>query len=464
MDTANVIEMKPSHSDFISGELEVIARRPKSISETGLGKHFLQELVVKHLSEGGKMNLRQLSGRLALAGPILENILNAMRKDAWIEILGPASDKSGLRYALTDRGRAAAAEALLKSGYIGPAPVPLERYSQVVRMQSVHLQRVTKSNMQNAFADVVVDEDLMDQLGSAVHSGRAIFVYGSPGTGKTYLCQRLALLYQDAVLVPHAIVIDNTVVQVYDPSLHKPVNYLDSEPSMMLGEGFDPRFVLCERPAVVTGGELTLDMLEIQFEPSTRLFQAPLQLKANNGIYIIDDLGRQRVAPVDLFNRWIVPMESWEDYLNLPSGKRLAVPFDVVLTFSTNLNPLELADEAFLRRLGHKIQFHYSTPDLYTKIWQQVCKEKNIDFNSGLLDYVINDLHAKFKVPMLPCHPRDLLGIAQDYSCYQGITELTPEILEIAWNSYFVNLETEASTTETAKSQSDHYQLLSKDY
>ena len=297
-----------------------------------------------------------------------------------------------------------------------------------------------------------------------MHSGRAIFVYGSPGTGKTFLCQRLAWLYQEAVLVPHAIVIDNTVVQVYDPSLHKPVNYIDPEPTMMLGEGFDPRFVLCERPAVITGGELTLDMLEIQYEPSTRLFQAPLQLKANNGIYIIDDLGRQRVAPVDLFNRWIVPMESWEDYLNLPSGKRLAVPFDVVLTFSTNLNPLELADDAFLRRLGHKIQFHNSTPDEYTKIWQQVCKEKDIDYNSELLDYMINDLYAKFKLPMLPCHPRDLLGIALDYSTYQGITELTPEILEIAWNSYFVNLETEASTTETTKSQPDHYQLLSKDY
>ncbi|MEJ2115001.1 MAG: AAA family ATPase, partial [Gammaproteobacteria bacterium] len=247
MDVTNVLEMKPRHSDYMVGDLQVIARRPKSISETGLGKHFLQELVVKHLSEGGKTNLRQLSGRLALAGPILENILNAMRKDAWIEVLGPASDQSSLRYALTDRGRAAAAEALLKSGYIGPAPVPLDRYNQVVRVQSVHLQQVTKSDMQNAFASVVVDEDLIDQLGSAVHSGRAIFVYGSPGTGKTFLCQRLAWLFQDAVLVPHAIVIDNTVVQVYDPSIHKPINYLDSEPTMMLGEGFDPRFVLCQR-------------------------------------------------------------------------------------------------------------------------------------------------------------------------------------------------------------------------
>ncbi|MEN8133127.1 MAG: AAA family ATPase [Pseudomonadota bacterium] len=461
MDTQVNTEPAPSYCETLPETLELMAPRPLSLQETGLTLNFLQELVAKHLYDGGAMDSRELVARLALAGPILEEILGTMRTAAYIEVRGPAADSHGLRYALTDRGRAFAAEALAQSGYIGPAPVPLDRYSQIINAQSVHLQKVTRTQMRELFADVVINQQLLDQLGSAMRSGRAIFLYGPAGTGKTYMGERLAWLLGDAILVPHAIALGDAVVQIFDPAMHRPVGYLDDEPELMLHEGFDPRFVLCRRPAVISGGELTLDMLEIQYDPATRQYQAPLQLKANNGIYMIDDLGRQRVATVDLFNRWIVPMESRQDYLSLSSGKRFEIPFDVVLMFSTNMNPMELADDAFLRRLGHKIHFDFLQADDYAAIWRQVCDEHGISFDPELLRYVLQELHIPSKIPLLPCHPRDLLGMALDYSRYQEHSgRLTPHALAIAWANYFIDLNVNpdhGTTWVTQKTIGDHH-------
>jgi predicted ATPase with chaperone activity len=422
------------------GELERLAPRPLSIAESGLSQNLLEELAAKHLYEGGVMDMRELISRTALTGPVLEEIFATMRRNTYVQIHGPAVDRSALRFGLTDRGRAFAAEALLKSGYCGPAPVPIERYTQVVNAQSIHRHQVSQTQMHQTFSDTVISATLLDQLGAAMHSGRPIFMYGAAGTGKTYMGQRLAWLLHDAVLVPHAIALGDSVIQLFDPLIHRPINPSDNEPNVMLQEGFDLRFTLCHRPAVVSGGELTLDMLEIQYQPASRQYHAPVQLKANNGIYMIDDLGRQRVAPVDLFNRWIVPMESRQDYLSLQAGKRLPVPFDVILIFSTNLNPRDLADDAFLRRLGHKIRFDYLRPEEYTKIWLQVCGDRSINFDPEVLDFVLNELHATHKIPLLPCHPRDLLGMALDYSRYLGgSNRLTKKTLEVTWNNYFVN-------------------------
>jgi hypothetical protein len=238
------------------------------------------------------------------------------------------------------------------------------------------------------------------------------------------------------VLIPHAIAIGDTEVRLFDPIVHRPLME-QHKASHKVATGFDPRFVLCERPAVITGGELTMDMLEVSHDPAARQHQAPLQMKAANGIYVIDDLGRQRAPTVDLFNRWIVPLETRLDYLSLASGKRFPVPFDVVLVFATNLDPQRLADEAFLRRIGHKIAFGALSRDEYGAIWQGVCGDRGIVFDAKALRFALG-LHEREGVPLLACHPRDLLGMALDHAWYLGQTSVTPALIEMAWNNYFV--------------------------
>src|SRR5258708_490836 len=325
-----------------------IAPGPKRAGETGLSLSFLSDLLEKHLYDAGVMTLAVLGSRAALAGPILNEALNFLRKERRIEVRGPTTDEFGLRYALTERGRASAQDAVARSGDIGPAPVPLGVYAEVVRAQSVRDRVVTRERMHAAFSDVILDTAVLDQLGPALNSGRAIFVYGAAGTGKTYVTQRLSRLLDDSVLVPHAISVGETVIELFDPSVHFPLGSAAAD--VLLDEGYDPRFVLCRRPLVISGGELSAEMLEVQFDSATRRYRAPLQLKATNGMFIIDDMGRQRVAPQVVLNRWIVPMEQGIDYLTLPTGQHFAALLDLILVFSTNLRPDELGDDAFLRR------------------------------------------------------------------------------------------------------------------
>lgn len=416
-----------------------LAPRPKSIVETGLRFNLICDLLEKHLYDAGTLSLSALRQRSALAGPVLDEALGFMRREGRIEVRGPTPDESSLRYSLTERGRSAAQDTLARSGYLGPAPVPLEAYSQIVKEQSVHERMVTRELMRAAFADVVLDTEMLDRLGPALNSGKAIFVYGEAGTGKTYITQRLSRLVGETVLVPHAIAIGETIIQVFDPAVHIPVGTPSS--GVLLDDGHDPRFVLCRRPLVVTGGELMPEMLEVQFDPITRQFRAPLQLKATNGMLIIDDLGRQRVPPKVVLNRWIVPMEEGRDYLSLPTGQHFAVLFDLILVFSTNLKPSDLADEAFLRRIGYKIQFEALTPEQYHEIWRQVCDQHGVAYDHSVCQGVIDRLHRPAKIPLLPCHPRDLIDMALDHAAYLGVSDvLQHNALEWAWKNYFVDL------------------------
>ncbi|MGZ3831872.1 MAG: hypothetical protein ACXVAY_23330, partial [Mucilaginibacter sp.] len=377
----------------------------------------------------------------ALAGNILETVLTDLRKQNQVEILSASHSSRGERYALTDKGVAQALVALSKSGYTGPAPVTLKQYSTVVQAQSVQNSKVTRPDVQKAFEDTIIDPQLLDQLGPALHSGRAIMIYGLAGTGKTFICKKLTRLLGESILIPYAISVGESVIQVYDPSLHHEIKENENPTSIHLHQGFDPRFIKCQRPVAVSGGELTLDMLEIDHDKNTRLSQAPLQLKANNGMYIIDDLGRQRVSPIDLFNRWIVPLEEKHDYLSLDTGKRVQIPFDVILIFSANINPIDLADEAFLRRLGYKIKFAPVSQAQYINIWQLYAKELQLNCPTTLLDEII-ERYKKENRPFLPCHPRDLLGLVRDQCEYQGNDRIaTSEILRLAWDTYFIDIE-----------------------
>ncbi len=276
---------------------ECVAPRPKTIAETGLSSAFLGDLIEKHLYEAGVLTLGVMLKRTALAGPILEEILGFLRREGRVEVRARTTEDHGLRYALTERGRAAAQASVERSGYIGPAPVPLEVYTDVVRTQTVRDRMVRRERMHEAFADVVLDPRRFS-IDLVRHStpARLCSCTVPPGTGKTYVTQRLIRLLDDAALVPHAVAVADAVIQLFDPALHVPLQH--AEPAqVLLHEGYDPRFVLCRRPLVMTGGELTADMLEVQFDPATRRYQAPLQLKATNGMFILDDLGRQRVPP-----------------------------------------------------------------------------------------------------------------------------------------------------------------------
>jgi hypothetical protein len=425
--------------------IAALAPRPQDLADTGLSERLLADLVAKHLYGAGTLTLAELSERLALSGPILEKVLNFMRREARIEIK-PRPDGAGtLPYGLTERGRTSAAEALLRSGYVGPAPVPLAAYARTVQAQTVHGRKVRRDDMSRAFEGMFMPDETADQFGISLNSGRPVFIYGPPGTGKTYVTHRMAELFRDVVLVPHAIVMDETIVQVFDPLLHKSIRS-EGPQSVLMQRGHDPRYVACERPVIITGGELTIDLLDVRYDASNRRYEAPLQLKANNGMFVIDDLGRQKVAPDALLNRWIVPMNEKRDYHALGSGKHFVAPFDVVLVFSSNMHPLELTDEAFLRRIGHKIYCGYVDKTAYRHIWESVCERRNVRFDVGLVDYVVDELHGGRDVPLLPCHPRDLIDIALDKAAYLGSPNvLTPELLTWAWDTYFVSKDSAAA-------------------
>jgi len=435
-------------TDVALTQREQLVPRPTKLAHTGLSEPFLADLISKHLLDGGVLRLSDLAERLKLAGPIIESVLNFMRKEARTEVRGTHGNGSGnsatgnLRYALTERGRNSAQDAMYRSGYVGPAPVPLEEYVRVAKAQTVHGRRIDRAAMADAFAGIIIRPELVDKLGPAMNSGRAVFIYGPAGTGKTFITQHLVRLFPDTTLIPYSIVINEVVVEVFDPIKHRLAETNLPNPNVMLERGHDPRYALCRRPIVIAGGELTADMLDIHYDAATRRFQAPLQLKANNGIFIIDDMGRQRVAPATVFNRWIVPLEEKIDYLNLGSGQHFSVPFDTILVFSTNLHPLDLADEAFLRRIGYKIEFPYLLEREYEQIWQQFCAENEIVCEPDVFDFAINELHAKHRKPLLPCHPRDLLSIAAERATYQGNGRLVnTENLSWAWANYFVSMK-----------------------
>jgi len=433
-----------SDSDAFPSEREAVQRlapQPRSIRDTGLADNFLGDLLCKHLHDAGVLDLPRLVERLALAGTVVEEILVFLRKDGRVEVLGQGGGQA-LRYGLTERGRSAARDALARSGYIGAAPYPVSAYRSLLKVQTIHHGRITARDMGAAFSGVVLTKGMLDQLGVALNSGRAMMIYGPAGTGKTYISSRLIRLFAEAIWVPHAIAINEAVIEIYDPQTHQRLDQDGQENKLLLNEGIDRRLLCCKRPIVITGGELSMEQLDIRYDPFTRLYQAPLQLKASNGLFIIDDMGRQRMAPAELFNRWIVPMEEKRDFLNLGGGRHCELPFDLILVFSTNLNPLELADEAFLRRIGYKLHFDYLKPDEYGRIWRQECERLGIVYDPVLLRYVLQGLYETEGMPLVPCHPRDLLGMALDRQRYlDGSGPLSPSELEWAWHNYFVQLD-----------------------
>jgi predicted ATPase with chaperone activity len=414
---------------------------PKTVEETGLEMAFLVELAAKVLFVRGQSALADLCQHLRLPMTVLEGVLDFMRRDRLCEVVRRGAHDGDVHYQLTDAGRERAAGFMKRRGYAGPAPVSLPAYTKMIQAQSVAGLRVTQEQVRAAFRDLVVAPRLLDQVGAAMNSGRAMFLYGQAGTGKTFLAERLRRLLVGDIMVPHAIHVGGEVIQVFDPIVHVPIG--DAPVS---AGGFerpvpsDLRWVRCHRPVVISGGELRLSMLDLDFDESTRFYQAPPHMKANNGIYVIDDLGRQQVSVRDLLNRWIVPLDRRNDYLSLRSGHKFEVPFDVLVVFSTNLKPSDLVDEAFLRRIGHKVRFSAMAEADYRSVFRNQCEEFGIEFREPVFARLLSDYHGPSGRPLLACYPRDLLAQVRDFARYEGVApELTIEALDRAWHNYFID-------------------------
>jgi MoxR-like ATPase len=417
---------------------ELLAPKPTSIEDTGLPESLLLDLVIKHTFTAGVLTKEQLVAKMGVTGGILQQLLDTAKKLGWVENRQTTNDGQ-MRYALSHTGDIHAKLTFSRSGYLGLAPVPLKQYMPICRQQSSRANPITLDMLKKGLKSLVLPDDLLFKIGPAMNSSRPVLIYGPPGTGKSFLCRHLNQVLGDDVLIPYALAIGGEIIQVFDPELHHSVEVNSDINPLDLIKGHDPRWIRCHRPLRVTGGELSAEMLEVQFDSHSRTYMAPLQLKANNGILLLDDLGRQRISAKQLFNRWIIPMEERRDFLSLQSGEHFEIPFELILLFSTNLNPKELVDEAFLRRLGYKIHFDALEPELYRKIWFQVCEDLSLSCSDEMFQYLLQELHEKHAKPLIPCYPRDLLGIMSDQISFMKLAPVvTQSLIDSAWSIYFV--------------------------
>ncbi|MCJ7700455.1 MAG: AAA family ATPase [Anaerolineales bacterium] len=419
------------------------------VSNTGLSQLWLQDLALKILYFQGYLTGFKIAEVMALpfAG-ITEHILDALKREKFVEV---RSSQMGLgegayQYAITTAGIARAREALERSQYAGPAPVPIEIYNQAIQKQSRGRMTVTHRILRQALVNLTLSENVFQRIGPAVNSGTSIFIYGPPGNGKTSIARAIGrMILSTSMYIPYAIYIDGQVVKLYDTVNHQRAPEKDSSgigtSALRTGNRRDPRWVRIRRPFIVVGGELTLDGLDLVFDDVNKFYEAPFQVKANGGILLIDDFGRQLVRPRDLLNRWIVPLENRIDYLTLHTGRTIEIPFNVLVVFSTNLPPRDLVDEAFLRRLRHKIEIGDPSYEDYRQIFQSVAKAKGVKYDDQGLAYLLQEFYIKRNRKLRASHPRDICDQIIDIASFMSLEPaMTRELIDRSATAYFVNL------------------------
>ena len=415
---------------------------PQSFQDLGLPSLFLANLTMKHCFFMDFFTLGDLVERLKVSASIISEVLDYLKKSKWVEVRGPdpmnpatTALSLAMRHSLTDGGKRQAAQLMEYDAYTGPAPVVLQDYWRQVTHQGIGKTGVTPDHIQRALKGLVLSPEILELLGVAAVSGKPLFLYGPAGNGKTFISQRLGRIWEDEILVPYALFVDGQVIQVFDEITHS-----RSEAPATGEERADRRWVRCRRPVVTVGGELTLDMLDLTYNPELKYFEAPLQLKANNGVFIVDDFGRQRIPAQELLNRWIIPLENRQDFLRLRTGQKFAIPFDQFIVFATNLEPRTLVDEAFLRRLRSKVKVDYVDRTQFVEIFRLCCDQHHLEFDPAAVEYLLSRYYDDGQRPMSACHPRDLLEQVMDYCRFHQLAfRLTPENLDRACRSYFVS-------------------------
>ncbi len=406
------------------------AQAPETTDQFDIPGNLLEELALKLLFMAGQMSVLDLADRMAVCFPVANELFQRLRKEQLCDATGMLGNV--YRIAISSAGRARALELLALNQYTGPAPVSLDSYIRQARAQSVHTFEVHPYDLRRAFADLVLDEKTLYQLGTAINSGSSIFLYGPTGTGKTTIAETLARAFAEQhVWIPYAVEVDGQIITVYDPVIHKKAEQGHRD--------IDKRWVLCERPAVQVGGELTIDMLDLQFNPVTKFYAGPVQMKANSGVLIVDDFGRQRLRPEELLNRWVVPLDRRIDFLTLSGGKKIEIPFELVVVFATNINPEALADEAFLRRLQTKIKIDAVSEEQFHEIFRRVCGKAGLQYTSEIVAQVVDAICNKFKQPLRACYARDIVNQICWAAKYEGKPpEFEPIPIMRAVEGYFL--------------------------
>jgi len=412
---------------------------PRTLQETGIGGDQIEQLLVKTLYSGELTGL-EIADQMCVPFHIFEPLIERLRNERLIEVKGTTgSGAASYRYALTDGGRDRARQYFEVSHYIGAVPISLARY--VAYMTALQAARgyMDKERLRTGFSHLIISDEVLEMVGPAVNAGKAVFLYGPPGNGKSVIAEGMGRSLGGDMYIPRALDVDGHTVMMYDPIVHESLEDPRQSSIVVAPVTHDRRWVRIRRPVVMVGGELTLDMLDLRFNPTARFYEAPIQLKSNGGVFLVDDFGRQRMRPQDLLNRWIVPLESRIDHLTLHSGKKFVVPFDTLVVFATNLAPESLADEAFLRRIPYKIAIEDPSLDEFTRIFELNCKRRNMRFHQVMVAYLQRRHYKPLGRPLRCCHPRDLLDQVSALCRYRGVEPtITRELLDAACKSYFV--------------------------
>jgi hypothetical protein len=407
---------------------------PETLEETGLDLRFLLGQVLKTMLMEGSETPTEIARTLCLPEQVIDEVLADAKEKRLVEVLGLADTRRSIyRYALTDAGTSWASDSLDQCHYIGPAPVRLDAYRTQASRQTIARDTAGPESMARALSHLVLPQGLVDQLGPATNSGKSVLLYGASGNGKTSIAEALGRAFEQPIYIPHCFEVGGQIVRFFDPAVHEPWEELNLADEPGDGQEFDRRWVKCKRPVIITGGELTIEMLDLNFDPVSKFYEAPAHLKANGGVFIIDDFGRQRVRSTDLLNRWILPLERRVDLLTLHTGKKVEVPFDQLVIFSTNYPPGELLDEAGLRRVPYKFMIDSPNRDEYATILRRVCETHRVPLGEGVLEYLLDVFYPETGLPISGAHPRFVVDHVLERCRFHGAEpRMSPELVREA--------------------------------